>query len=585
MCGVHPKGRRIMSTTAPLKLLPRNAAALRRAADSRRTPRLVPGNSVATRPESGVGNCYPGLECDLRNLERRFFPFLEVDLLEGLAEVRVLAVDMAGVDAAEADGTLDAATATGYRTIAGTMPSAPTTTNASWMVTEIEGDFGPLGHATLTLPLRQSSMGPGRTPPDAWVAIRMLTEGSEVRIVVGRGGTAPITLRGRRTAYLDANGALADIFLPGELSQSLCSPWTHDFRDCGCYYWASNHPDIVLPPDPPNNTTDERWNLRVDWQRRTRTPGQPPPAAAASGPAGEFRHNEINLDWQRLNFVVEAREQTAPYRQQPRTPATPFALTELDAQLRYAAGVEIAVMQAYLAAAFSLRDPSSAAGDLADDLAATRYEIMRIAIGEMRHIRAVRDVLAALAPAPPFDPPLRIATRVPGLQPSDPPFVLLPAPLSPAVLDVFIAIEGPNTAVDGLYNRILATLELVDNDRAEQAIRRVMTEGEDHQKIFKAIRSWLAPYAPNQYLRTGNAVGAPGVQPFDDLQTAYLAVLNDLHAGYSQTTLAGASQVNDARDAMNISLAPACDALAAAGFLVTFAPLSDPRFVPIDPPP
>jgi len=36
----------------------------------------VVGNPVSTRMESGVGNCYPGLEFDHRNLDRRFFPGL-----------------------------------------------------------------------------------------------------------------------------------------------------------------------------------------------------------------------------------------------------------------------------------------------------------------------------------------------------------------------------------------------------------------------------------------------------------------------------------------------------------------------------
>jgi amino acid transporter len=40
----------------------------------------------------------------LRNLERRFFPFLEVDVLESFAEVRVVSVDVPGVNAAEAAG-------------------------------------------------------------------------------------------------------------------------------------------------------------------------------------------------------------------------------------------------------------------------------------------------------------------------------------------------------------------------------------------------------------------------------------------------------------------------------------------------
>jgi hypothetical protein len=40
-----------------------------------------PRDQVADiKDEAGVGNCFPGLECDLRNLERRFFPFLEVDI-------------------------------------------------------------------------------------------------------------------------------------------------------------------------------------------------------------------------------------------------------------------------------------------------------------------------------------------------------------------------------------------------------------------------------------------------------------------------------------------------------------------------
>ena len=64
------------------------------------------------------------------------------------------------------------------------------------------------------------------------------------------------------------------MFLPGELTQSLCSPWTHDFRDCACYYWASNHPDIALPPLPVDNVANPRWNLAVPWERSERNAGQ-----------------------------------------------------------------------------------------------------------------------------------------------------------------------------------------------------------------------------------------------------------------------------------------------------------------------
>lgn len=581
-----------MSTDPPVKLLPRNVAARRRAADPGRRPHLVPGNPVSTRLESGVGNCFPGLECDLRNLERRFFPFLEVDVVQPVGRVRegirVVSVDLPGVNAAAASGSLDAATAAAYRLVAQTMPAAPTTRNAAWMVRVLEGTFGPIGHRTLTLPLQTgTSMGPGRNPPDPWTAIRMLTEDTEVRLELARASAAAITLRGRRTRYLDDNGALADVFLPGELTQSLCSPWTHDFRDCSCFYWASNHPDIALPPDPPANTTDIRWNLRVDWERRDRTPGQPPERATQEGPGQEMEYHEINRDWENLNFVLEDRERTGPYRAKPGSPTTPFPVTQLEAQLRYAAGVEIAVMHAYLAAAFSLRDPAGVGNpDLADDIAAAHYEIMRVAVGEMRHIRGVRDVLAAMAPTTPFDPPLRVATLVPGLLPSDPPMPLPPSPLTPAALDKFVKIEGPNVAVDGLYNRILATLELIGNDRSEQSIRRIMTEGEDHQKVFEAIREWLRPHALTQYLRVPN-LGAPpaGHAAHVTLQARYRSVLENLHTGYSQTTIAGAPTVIAARDIMIGPLLDACRAVADAGFLVTFDPLPDPRFAPINPPP
>ena len=47
----------------------------------------IAGNPVSARLESGVGNCFPGLEFDIRNLERRFFPFLAIDLIGSFALV------------------------------------------------------------------------------------------------------------------------------------------------------------------------------------------------------------------------------------------------------------------------------------------------------------------------------------------------------------------------------------------------------------------------------------------------------------------------------------------------------------------
>jgi hypothetical protein len=113
-----------------------------------------------------------------------------------------------------------------------------------------------------------------------------------------------------------------------------------------------------------------------------------------------------------------------------------------------------------------------------------------------------------------------------------------------------------------------------------------MTEGEDHQKCFMAIREWLRPHAPAQYLRSLNLAKPPaGNAPHVALQTQYRAILQRLHAGYSQTTLAGAPDINAARALMPIELAAACGVVAQAGFLVTFDTIPDARFAPIAPPP
>src|SRR3954469_7836135 len=66
------------------KIFPRNLTA--------QAAYLVPGNPVVTRPEDAVANCFPGLEMDVRNLDRRFFPGLVFDFVEDGA--RLMYVDV-----------------------------------------------------------------------------------------------------------------------------------------------------------------------------------------------------------------------------------------------------------------------------------------------------------------------------------------------------------------------------------------------------------------------------------------------------------------------------------------------------------
>ena len=558
------------------KLIPRNAAAFRRMSTANPAIRQVSGNPVSTRLESGVGNCYPGLECDLRNLERRFFPFLEVDIAD--RAILVVAVDLPGVRGLEQAGRLSPEAVQAYDRIATDLSAG-----VQWSVATLTGTFGELGDLTLRIAgLSGPSMGPGRRPPDAWVAVRMLTEGSQVVLDLRRGAQR-LRLAGARMRYLDDNGALAPMFAPGELTQSLCSPWTHDFRDCACYYWASNHPDIARPPLPSPTPQKPEWNDEVPWERRSRTLGALPSPATIDDP-DEINYYEINADWQKLNFVVERREIVGPYSAHEPAPAPPFATpAELEAHLRYAAGVELAVIQEYLTAAYSLRAPSGGPAELRDDLRASFAELIRIAIGEMHHLRAVNDLLRSLAPAGAFRPALQVATTIPGADGNPRPVQARPATI--AVIDDFIDIERPSVSVDGLYASVLATLP-PDADEQRQAVRTVMTEGEDHFETFSFIREWLGRHPQPQVLRSPLTMPPPTDAAHLHLQQRYRVLLEGLHDGYSVGVPAGAPSINAARTMMveGDSIDAAARAVADRGFLVTFEAPADPRFTPIPKP-
>jgi hypothetical protein len=153
--------------------LARNAPAIRKTREVSATPHLVAGNPVSTRLESGIGNCFPGLECDLRNLERRFFPFLETDVIGNT--ITLVSVDMKGVKAArKKKGVIDDANYRAYRALS---------SGGHWTVETIGGTFGPLGTLKFALAKLRgvSSTGAGRLPINAWTAVRLLTEGTKTR--------------------------------------------------------------------------------------------------------------------------------------------------------------------------------------------------------------------------------------------------------------------------------------------------------------------------------------------------------------------------------------------------------------------
>jgi hypothetical protein len=571
-----------MSASPTVKLLPRNVAALRKGQDPRQAAHIVAGNSVSTRLESGIGNCFPGLECDLRNLERRFFPCLEVDISD--TQIQIVGVDVAAAAEFVRAGLLSKSAPAVLKRIDRGLKAGQT-----WHIDSLRGEFGAFGLQTLTIAeLTPMVSGKHRSPPDAWTAIRMLPEGSAVSLSV-RAGRAHEShrLSGSRARYLDDHGALAAAFSPGEMTQSLCSPWTHDFRDCGCFYWASNHPDIAKPPLP-ESASGIDWDAPVPWERADRSLSRVPRPATQADPTDiEMDHYDINQRWQELNFVLGGREQVDSY-----VPEKFFARPlkfpgELTQHLRYAAGVELAVIHEYLAAAFSLKDPGTLKGALRDNVTAAHAELMRLAVSEMRHLRIVNDVLRLMRGDGRFKPALQIAAELP----SDAAGKWRPLAIRPADRDTinwFIDVERPSVSVDGVYSRILATLIDHGTEEQQHAISAVMAEGEDHFETFEFIREWLKPHEERDYLR-GAQMQIPGKDnpSHARLQTAYRELLEDLYLGYARGFPEGAAQVNSARNLMVLpdGLRKSAAEIAARGFLVAFDPITDDsRFRAIQPP-
>ena len=387
------------------------------------------------------------------------------------------------------------------------------------------------------------------------------------------------TLTHYRRRYTDDDtGVISLAYRPGELTQSLCSPWMHDFRDCACDYWASNHPDIVLGEqdfpiasdlqaiDPDAATRPLDW-LRAD--RRSRV------AASASDPQNDafrLRHFQINTAWRSLDFVLEGHEISALYAPGFEASAAPFSnAEELAQELRHLCGLELVVMLEYLYAYYSLKQPTELEASRADDIAFVRHELLAIAVSEMRHLRWANQLIWSLMqqgriePCPPVLDPAPTVPTVAGERPRS------LRSLAKDVLDDFVAVERPSGTLDGAYARVVATLSSGYPDTLLQLARQIVADGVEHfarfSEIGKILGAWsTTPAAPTPWLRP--IVEATPEQAAD-ARAAFHAVLGHLGAAYAQGDMEDAGQIVAARAAM-MELDGAAEKLAEAGFGVPF---------------
>jgi hypothetical protein len=426
------------------KIFPRNLTA--------QTAYLVDGNPVISRPEDSVANCFPGLEADIRNLDRRFFPGLVFEFISD-------GVKLAYVDALQ-DPDLqsdDKPAKTLYRILT----SEDTTkllSEGSWYIDWIEqkkkriamywGRNEPLEDVYAWRIVRSLERGP--------VTIRLkLRQGKQKKKPASKQGkrTKSITLKGWRRVYTDPETGVINLaYQPGELGQGLCSPWQHDFRDCQCFYWAANHPDVVLGElypgesllpeddfnlpasadgeDPPVQGERILASIPLDWLRADRSRAMAAEAreSIAMNRPYQLNHFEINSAWQELSIVVDGREVGGLYVPPSIETANPLSSTEeLAKQLRdNLAPLELTLIFEYLYARFSLVDEVEAQNTplLGGAVRLARDRLTLIVASEMQHLRWVNQLLWDLFQdnkIPSFKPVLTVKDEVPTSAAASPP--------------------------------------------------------------------------------------------------------------------------------------------------------------------
>lgn len=226
------------------------------------------GNPPSSHPDQAISNCYPGLEFDFRNIWRRVFEGItlhEADNIvidaapefEHLKLHRLLVVGEQDIVVPVFGPQLPAASD-------GQVPPVPLAT-----ATNPDAVWALEWSNALAAALREHA---GRT-------VRCLFTADEARTMVGipkdRSKLLAADLRIRAlfpqsTAVDEPIPVIEESLVePGELTQSLCSPWQNDYRECACYYWAASRPDYVnVEFDAETGTTNGNMWLSKDREPR-----------------------------------------------------------------------------------------------------------------------------------------------------------------------------------------------------------------------------------------------------------------------------------------------------------------------------
>jgi hypothetical protein len=577
------------------KIFPRNLTA--------RADYLVPGNPMSSRPESGVNNSFPGLEFDQRTLDECFFPGLRFEFHRPDGAI-VAAMPLTAPQRAK--GLFDADSPPTrplylwylYGRTSLAEPSAFMFHGQSgWEVGRRIRDLAPERVAII--------VGPGQPPPFSSPFAEHRDVVKHLKDAYDRGPGAVcdvsrdqdtgllqrVLLAGDRARYLDENGVIdPEVYPPGELTKSMCAPWMYDFRDCYCFYWAANKPDLV---DVADGSTTHHY---VNFLRAHR--GTPPPAdvttwtwteilpdlppMADGTPPKSRRDTELNYKhmvegwWHQLPVVLNDREVSGPSPSVPSRTSGPDPLTldETKAELGYLATVEHALVVEYLYAFYSMKaskaPPPAGPGSLEGRIFSAAQEIFRIAVDEMRHLLWVNELLRLLGATPSVG-----RADVVGMPPSlssgrrqygegrkylNREFAL--RPLCKETLEWFIQVEKPSredqsspNVPPGMYLEVLRSVtrrpeRFPHPERLAALIRLIVDEGNEHYRRFVVVEEALHGIEEAQYLHAFTAP-SPEHEPLLMLCDQYYeSLLKAIHLSFAEGDRAGGEMAQAAIKSM-----------------------------------